>query len=412
MSRLRRGRAARFAAVFCLVGLASGCIERGYPLGSNGSVDVRLDRAGALFAADVLDADGKGAEPRQTPFATGVTLTLTEGSEAANGGFVDIRVEPPEALALTADPDEDSDTPTCSQKDGKFRCTATAEGVARFVLTSEGTWSGEATLVVTWSDQRKEQTVDVLPAGLPPTAGNFEMIASDLEDTAHVLPTFSALACTNIESLPGDIGSKWREGNVRAREAFVRASAPATAPGVVANAPVIIESLSSEAALSLAPDCSDADRVTRLRLLLAATGESEPFYVCFSDIGGSAQLSVTSGLLTVTPAPTFEVEPEPRVLRVAALSEAVIEGESVELFEITAFNTDLERIAMDVDLQSSDASVMKLLQASDTLSGEGIQPTRLVVTPVSPGAAVLHVRPRLYKDPDCQSIPITVTVAE
>ena len=40
MSRLRRGRAARFAAVFCLVGLASGCIERGYPLGSNGSLAV------------------------------------------------------------------------------------------------------------------------------------------------------------------------------------------------------------------------------------------------------------------------------------------------------------------------------------------------------------------------------------
>ncbi|MEZ4301843.1 MAG: hypothetical protein R3B70_43310, partial [Polyangiaceae bacterium] len=214
------------AAAAGLAVSAAGCIERGYPLGSNGNVDVRLDTAGALFAADTLGADGKGQEPRQRPFQTGVTLTLVEGNEAANGGFVDVRVEPAEALSLMADPNEDSDSPTCREKDGKFRCTATPEGIARFLLTSEGTWSGEANLVVSWADQRKEESVQVLPAGLPPAATNFELIATGLSDTERVLPTFSALACTTIDSLPGDLGSKWRPGAIRQREAFVRATAP------------------------------------------------------------------------------------------------------------------------------------------------------------------------------------------
>jgi hypothetical protein len=145
----RARAAARAAAALGFAWVASSCFDRGYPLGSNGSVDVRLDTAGALFAADALDGSGKGVEPRQKPFVTGVTLTLTEGSEAANGGFVDVRVEPPEALSLTPDADEDSPERTCVEKQGKFRCTATPEGIARFLLASEGTWSGEATLVVT-----------------------------------------------------------------------------------------------------------------------------------------------------------------------------------------------------------------------------------------------------------------------
>lgn len=409
MIRPTRGARAAALGLAGLAGLGAGCIERGYPLGSSGGVDIRVDTAGALFAADTLDAEGRGVEPRQKPFTTGVTLTLTEGSEAANGGFVDVRVEPAEALALSTDDGEDSPEPTCKEKDGKFRCTATAEGVARFLLTSVGTWSGDATLVVTWADQRKETTVEVLPAGLPPTATNFELLASDSADSGHVLPTFGALACTTIDAAPGDLGSKWRPGHVRSRQAFVRATAPATAPGAIANAPVIVEALSSEAALSLAPACDDADRVTRLRLLLGATGESPPFHVCFSDIGGEAALSVTSGLLAVAPAPTFTVAPEPRVLRVATLAQEVVEGETVELFEVTAFNTDLQRIPMDVDVMSSNPDVLKLLQASDTLAGDGVEPTRLLVTAVAPGTALLHVRPRLFKSPDCSSLPITVT---
>ena len=399
------------AGVALLAVGASGCFERGYPLGSGGSVDVSADIVSPLIAADLIDAKGKGALPRQVPYETGVTLTLTEGSEAANGGFVDVRVEPPEALSLTTDAGEDTDEPTCKEKDGKFRCTATAEGIARFVLSSEADWSGTATLVVEWADQRKEATIEVLPAGLPTTSKNFEVIASGLADTDHVLPTYSALGCTTIDTLPSDLGSKWRPGNIRTREAFVRASPPPDQPGVVANAPVIVESLNSEAELSLDPACGDDARVTRLRLLLGPTGESDPFHFCFSDIGALAEFSVSSGLLSISPNPTFAVDAEPRVLRVAAISPTIEQGQSGVLFEVTAFNTDLQRIAMPVDVESSKPEVLQLFAASDTLAPEGVDPTSIFVTAASIGTSVLHVRPRLFKEPDCTSIPVTVTEA-
>lgn len=401
-----------FAAATALLAFSSAsCIERGYPLGSGGNVDVRTDVAGALFAADLIDDDGKAALPRQSPFKTGVTLTLTEGNEPANGGFVDVRVQPASALALAPDKDEDAGDPTCEAKDGKFRCTATPEGIARFVLSSEGDWSGDATLVVTWADQVKETTIEVLPAGLPPTAKNFELIASGLADTEHVLPTYTALGCTTIDSLPSDLGSKWRPGAIRSREAFVRASAPPDQPGVVANAPVIIEALTSEVELSLDPECGAASRVSRLRLLLGATGESPPFHFCFSDIGGSSEIAVSSGLLTISPNPRFEVDPEPRVLRVSALSPALVQGQSGIHFEVSAFNTDLQRIAMPIDLESSEPKVLQLFAASDTLAPEGADPTGVFVTAATPGTAVLHVRPRLFKEPDCASVEVTVTEA-
>lgn len=396
-------------AVLALLLSASGCIERGYPLGSSGNVDVRIESSGDLFAADSVDEEGKGIKPRQEPYATGVVMTFTEGTQAANGGFVDVHVEPEKALVLSAHPDDDQKAPTCVLKDGKFRCTATTQGIARFLATAEGDWSGTATLVISWADQRKEVPIDVLPAGLPPSAKDFEMVASGLANSDRVLPTYSALSCTTIDSLPSDLGSKWRPGNIRSREAFVRASAPATQPGIVENAPVIIQSKSPEAALSLVPECDEASRVTRLRVLLGQDGESPRFYLCFSDIGGDAELEVTSGSLSVTPNPMLHVEAEPRVLRVAAIAPSTTVGESGPLFEVSAFNTDLQRIAMDVDLESSDPSTLKLVAASATLSGEGADPTQVLVSPLSPGQAALHVRPRLFKQPDCASIDITVT---
>ena len=400
------------AAASLLLALpCASCIERGYPLGSGGNVDVRLDVAGALFAADMLDAKNKGALPRQSPSETGVTLTLTEGNEPANGGFVDVRVEPAEALSLSSDPREDSDEPTCADKDGTFRCTATPEGIARLVLKSEADWSGDARLVVTWSDQRKETTVEVLPAGLPVTAKNFQLIASGLADTAHVLPTYTALSCTSLEALPSDLGSKWRPGAVRSRAAFVRASAPPDQPGVVANAPVIVETLGSEVALSLDAGCSDTSRVSRLRLLLGSTGESPGFHFCFSDIGGNGEVSVSSGLLSISPNPRFEVDPEPRVLRVSAIASSAVVGQSGVLFEVAAFNTDLQRIAMPVDLESSNPKVLQLFAASDMLAPEGFEPTGIFATALTPGKAALHVRPRLFKQPDCASVAVTVTDA-
>ncbi len=411
MSGRRWAATAIAAAAFPLVCLASGCIERGYPLGSGGNVELRVDTGSDLFAADVVDEDGKGVEPRQLPFETGVQLTLTEGSQAANGAFVDVLVEPAKALTLAPDEGEDSKERTCKLRDGKFRCTATAEGIARFRLTADSDWSGTATVIVTWADQRKEVPIDVLPAGLPTTARDFQLVASGLANSDRILPTYSALACTTIDSLPTDLGSKWRPGKVRSREAFVRASAPATQPGIVENAPVIVQSLGAEAALSLDPVCGDADRVTRLRVLLGPTGESPKFYLCFSDIGGQVEFEVTSGALSIAPNPALQVEAEPRVLRVAAIAPSIEQFQSAALFEVTAFNTDLQRIAMDVDLESSDPEVLQLVTASATLAAEGSDPTSVLVSPLTPGKAALHVRPRLFKQPDCASIDITVNEA-
>jgi hypothetical protein len=399
-------------AVLVVAASSAGCFDRGYPLGVGGDVAIRPDVEGDLFAADALDAAGKALEPRQKPYKTGVTLALSEDNEAANGAFVEVRVEPPEALTLVAAEDEDSAEPTCKLRDGTFRCTATAEGIAQFTAQSDGDWSGKASLVVIWAGQRRDQPITILPAGLPKTSVSFALVANGLTDSDRVLPTYTALSCTTIDTLPGDLGSKWRPGKIRSRPAVVRASAPAAEPGVVANAPVIIESLSSEAALSLDAACDETSRKSRLRVVLDATGESPPFHLCFSDIGGDkVEFLVKSGQLTMQDNPTLRVEPEPRVLRVSATTQTIVEGTLVELFEVTAFDTDLQPIAMSVDLESSDPAVLKLATSSTVLSADGANPTGVTVAPLAAGTATLHVRPRLFKNPDCESFEITVTAA-
>ncbi len=115
-----------------------------------------------------------------------------------------------------------------------------------------------------------------------------------------MLATYVPLRCT-IGPLPDDLGATWRPGAIRAREARVRASPPLNAPGVVEHAPVIIESLHSEAALSLTPDCRE--RTSRLRVLLGATGESPPLILCFSDLGGEVKIAVSSGQKALDPIP-------------------------------------------------------------------------------------------------------------
>jgi len=66
---------------------------------------------------------------------------------------------------------------------------------------------------------------------------------------------------------------------------------------------------------------------------------------------------------------------------------------------------------MPVDLETSDPAILQLSTASVTLSPEGADPTGILVSPIAAGSASLHVRPRLFKQPDCASLPITVTEA-
>jgi hypothetical protein len=402
-----RIRALRVVVLAAVAAGGASCIERGYPLGRSGNVEIRTDVAGALFATDTLDAQGKPSGPRQTPSSTGVTLALTEGSQAAFGAFVEVRVEPSEALTLISATGEDTPNalPTCAFTDGSFRCMATAQGTARFTLASQSDWSGDAKLVVSWADQSKEQTIHVDPAGLPSTATNFTMIVGGVDDVDHVLATFLPLQCT-IGPLPDDLGSKWRKGQIRSRQTYVRATPPSSAPSVVENAPVIIESLGSEAALSLAEDCEK--RETRLRVRLDATGQSSAFYLCFSDIGGTIPFSVTSGAKSIEPNRQIIVDAEPRLLRVRALTSQVTVGFPVDLFEISAYNANRVRIAMPVDLHIGNDQVLAIDAASLTVADEANTATVIQAGALMPGTTELHVSPRLLATPDCVSPAVAV----
>lgn len=387
---------------------ASSCIEVGYPLAAGGTVDVRVDVNHSLFAADSIDADGKPVLPRQIPYETGVTLSLTEANAPAYGGFVTVRVEPRQALTLRSD-DSEGSSPTCLERDGGFRCTALGDGTARFYIKSESDWSGTANLIVSWADRTEEKAIEILPAGLPSTATNFSMIVTGLNESPigkRLLPTYLALQCS-IGPVPDDLGSKWRPGAIRTREAHVRATPPLNAPGVVENAPVIIEALSSEALLSEKSDC--VERSSRLRVLLGQTGESETFFLCFSDIGGPAGFAVTSGeKLIEAEANTIQVDAEPRLLRVRALQSTVEAYVPGDLFEVSAFDVNRVGIPMPVDLKVDDDQIIALSKSTITLAGEPEPATAISGTPKAAGSVMLHVTPRLLAMPECTSEEVTV----
>jgi hypothetical protein len=387
---------------------ASSCIEVGYPLAPSGTVDVRVDVNHSLFAADSLDEKGQPILPRQTPFETGVTLSVTEANAPAFGGYVTVRVEPRQALNVRSDETE-GDSPTCVERDGNFRCTASRDGLARFILSSQSDWSGTASLIISWADRTEDKPIEVLPAGLPSTATNFSMIVTGLNESFNgkrLLPTYLALNCT-IGPVPDDLGSKWRPGAIRTREAQVRATPPLSAPGVVDSAPVIIEALGSEALLSTKPDC--LDRSTRLRVLLGQTGESEKFYLCFSDIGGPASFAVTSGEKLIEPESTaIQVDAEPRLLRVRALQSVVEADVPGDLFEVSAFDVNRVGLEMPVDLSVDDDQVIALSKSTITLDGEPNPATAISGTPKAAGTVRLSVTPRLLAMPKCVSEPVTV----
>ena len=148
---------------------------------------------------------------------------------------------------------------------------ATAEGLARFRLTSVSDWSGPATIDVTWADTGHiTSEVTVNPPGLPIEATNFDLILGN--PTNKILAKFTGLECTlgPIDNVPAE---KWRPGRFARRRARP-GDASVQRAGVVENAPVLIESLDTEAALSLTEDCSE--RESRLSLLLRATASRPP----------------------------------------------------------------------------------------------------------------------------------------
>jgi hypothetical protein len=212
--------------------------------------------------------------------------------------------------------------------------------------------------------------------------------------------------------VPDDLGSKWRAGSIRARKAWLMALAPPNQPGVVTDAPALVESQSAEAAISLKEDC--ADRNQRLRVTFDASGETKPFYLCFSDNGGTVRYSVTSGVKAIDPSPQLTVEAEPRLLRVRQIEDKVQWDSSgysnypINVFEVSAYNADRQRISMPVDFTISDSSVLKLVRVSDTTADQSTDPLVVQATPMGLGTAELHVMPGLLDKPECVSPTVTV----
>jgi hypothetical protein len=389
------------------------CVADGHPLGSDGTVAIEVVVDGPLFATDTLDENGQPKGPRQVPFQTDVVLRMVEDTEVAHGGLVQVRVQPPEALVLgpaldtTSDGafDESGTEPTCNLVDGAFQCRGNSEGAARFSVTSPADWAGEAEVVISYANQTPSVSIPIQPAGLPPNATNFELIG--LGDEEEIRPTFLALSCT-IDALPEDLGDKWPTGRTRSREVYVRGTPPALSPSVAEHAPVILESLSSEGALSLTEDC--AERVTRLRVVLDANGESSRFFACFSDLGGEIDLVATSGQKALER--RVLVSPEPRLLRVRVrdgASQLTLGDPTTDVFEVSAFDVRLTAVSMDVDLTTTGVMGALLLETnSATTAPQNAEPISIGATPSAEGVARLVVTPRLLAQPACESAPIDV----
>ncbi len=414
--RARLRSIARSLAAFVGAGLAvtGGCVTDGPPLGTDGAVQIRVGVSGPLFATDSIGEDGKPKGARQTPYSTDVVLKITEEDETSHGGIVSVRVEPAEALDLGPALDrggegashENGEDPTCDLVDGAFQCRGNSEGLARFSITSNSDWSGAANVVVSWANRNEEREIEVLPAGLPRDATNFALIG--LNDGEIVAPSYLALDCS-VGSVPNDLGSKWPDGRIRARELFVRATPPAATPGIVENAPVIVEALSAEGALSSDETC--ADRTTRLRVLLDQKGESPRFFACFSDLGGEVGFGVHSGEKSIDPGPVAVIEPEPRLLRVRVLDGKSMVTESLSpepLFEVSAFDVSLQPIVVPLDLSVEGDGVLILESAAAETAPASAAPVQISAVPNSAGQSRLIVTPRLLSMPECKSDPISV----
>jgi hypothetical protein len=396
---IRRGTGAGLAGLVAL----SGCVADNHPLSSSAEsqVDYLLD-SNPIFAADVLDAAGRPVLPRQVPFEKRVQLRLITAGAIDSGAYVDVGVEPPNALTLVPIGDG-----TCEQLPGAFRCTSGDDGIATFLARSDSDWSGEARLTIV--GRNEEGRVDVHRAGLPSTAQNFTMVIGDLEGN-RVAARFNALSCI-LSPVPDQTFEKWPAGATRVREAEIRVTPPLTTPGVVEHAPVYVESLDAEVFVTRDPSCAPP-RTTRIRLQFDAIGRSPKFYFCFSDIGSSgAELAFTSGELSGLRGP-IEVAPEPRLLRVVTTNTALVaDGFPVPVADVSVFNADLERIRLRVDIRSSNPQILKPLVPNVTLPGnDGFDEGNVVsVVPLAAGTATIRIAPELHDLPVCETEPLHVS---
>ncbi len=378
----------------------SGCVTESHPLATDGGLDFLADDA-PIFAADVLDPTGAPVLPRQAPFEKRVQLYLTVGAAPDRGAFVDLNVDPPNALVLA--PTEDA---TCEALAGAFRCTAGADGFASFVVQSDSDASGNA--VVRVVGRNEEQPITIRPAGLPEGSSDFSLLVEGVEGN-RVPARYNRLECT-LAPVPDGTFDKWPEGVIRVREARVRATPPTVSPASLQHAPVVVESLHTEAFVSLDASCSGA-HASRLRVQLDASGESPPFYFCFSDLGGSVPFAFASGD-TKGDAVALSVDPEPRLLRVVTTDATIFVNpfQPAKVLEVAAYDSDLNQLALKVDVASSEPEILSVVDATVKLPGkdEGDLPLSVFVLAAAEGEATLSISPSLYSTPSCSSVPIVV----
>lgn len=393
---------------------APSCVHDGYPLSTGARVTMTTDVGNnTLYAADVLGPDHKPAFARQTPSTMEITLHITEDQEAAFGGFVDIVVDPPDLLVLSSSKD-DGETPTCLAVDGFFRCTANSEGLAKFVVTSDADKSGDATVSATWaSDKEAHVDVKIAPAGIPD--GSVVEI-NNIHAQDVIRATGQAISCYE-QGVPEDLDVEWREGFVRAstEPLTVQVTAPLDSPGAVENAPIYVSTNDATAALSFDPGCGADARNNEIRLQLDAFGKSEPFYACYSDLGGTASFSTRSGSPLKTERVSVIVKAEPRLLRIEnLLTEVELEATTgtqlpKNVFIVSAFGVHEIPLPLTVRLDLND-HVLRLnnqLVTLDEGTGDQIGST-ISVTPVAPGSAQLGATPFAYPQPTCKSKQVTV----
>ena len=381
-----------------LLGGASACVPDNHPLGTLGAVAIIMDTT-HIYAADVLDEDGKAVLPRQKPYQKRVQLYLSSGSAPDQGAYVDVQLDPPHALLLL--PDDDS----CEQLSGSFRCTGQDDGFASFWVRSESDFSGKVVLKIAGrTNDNKDIQVD--PAGIPTGTTNFTMLTEGI--TADTVPArYNALKCT-LEPVPDSGFDKWPVGATRVREAEVRASAPSTNPTVINHAPVIIETLHPEAFVTLDPTCP-APRDSRLRVQLDELGRSPKFYFCFSDIGGTlVELSYSSG--SFSEKLRLTVKPEPRLLRVVTeATQLTTSSGEVSAVAVSAFDADLKKVSFTVDVTSDNPLFLKPKEPTAVLPVHGEVAKLLTIVPLQAGQAHILVAPELHDAPVCKSELITVT---
>jgi hypothetical protein len=374
-----------------------------HPLASDGVVRIIVP-GGPLFSADVLDQNGVPVLPRQQPFEKRVSMRMTQGNSPDRGAFVDLEIDPPQALQLVPVDGDDS----CVQLEGGFRCTADKDGNAAFVIRSMSDYFGEATIAVV-DRQAADKTVIVSPAGLPPGSQNLQLVIEGVTGN-RVQAKFDKLKCL-LSSKPDSAFDKWDAARIR--HASLRATPPPTYPDTIENAPVIIDTESPEVFVTKDPKCG-LPHTSRLRVRLDKVGHVVPedeFYLCFSDIGGeNVGISATSGGLN-TESHLF-VDPEPRLLRVHTIPTKLFTDSQVPVkaLEVSAYDSDLHRVGFDVEVTSSDKAVLALDTITVKLLGreQGDADIGVNVFAVGAGEAKLSVRPALHSDPTCDSELITV----